>query len=101
MESNLFSVEEKQNFMENIWKKYYTSITQNVSKLNVNSLNDIDWRFGVTVSSSELAEVGGTFLQLKLNINGKDEYIELDLPQFYHFLHEMEKGKSLLDFFSE
>eukprot|EP01080_Neovahlkampfia_damariscottae_P001692 gene1692-461_t len=101
MESNLFQDEDKQIFMDNVFKKYYRTITQNVSKLSVNSLNDIDWRFGVSVSSSELSEVGATFLQLKLNINGKDEFIELDLPQFYNFLHEMEKGKSLLDFFSE
>ncbi len=34
--------------------------------LLVNRVVDMDWRFGVTAASSELAQAGSTFLQLKL-----------------------------------
>jgi hypothetical protein len=32
----------------------------------VNRVVDMDWRFGVTAATSELAQAGSTFLQLKL-----------------------------------
>ncbi|CAL1539039.1 unnamed protein product [Lymnaea stagnalis] len=70
--------------------------------LMVNQLVDIEWKFGVTASSSELDKVGNTFLQLKLVINTgngtKNVYLELTLPQFYSFLHEMEKAKASLEY---
>ncbi|BFZ10654.1 hypothetical protein BsWGS_13693 [Bradybaena similaris] len=70
--------------------------------LMVNQLVDIEWKFGVTASSSELDKVGNTFLQLKLVINTgngtKNVFLELTLPQFYSFLHEMEKAKASLEY---
>jgi len=70
--------------------------------LMVNQLVDIEWKFGVTASSSELDKVGNTFLQMKLVINTgngmKNVFLELTLPQFYSFLHEMEKAKASLEF---
>ncbi|XP_059140844.1 COMM domain-containing protein 7-like [Physella acuta] len=70
--------------------------------LLVNQLVDIEWKFGVTASSSELDKVGNTFLQLKLVINTgngtKNVFLELTLPQFYSFLHEMEKAKASLEY---
>ncbi|GFR85530.1 COMM domain-containing protein 7-like [Elysia marginata] len=70
--------------------------------LMVNQLVDIEWKFGVTASSSELNKVGNTFLQMKLVINTgsgtKDVFLELTLPQFYSFLHEMERAKNSLEF---
>ncbi|KAK7499551.1 hypothetical protein BaRGS_00009203 [Batillaria attramentaria] len=72
--------------------------------LMVNQLVDMEWKFGVTASSSELDRVGNTFLQLKLVINTgsgtKNVYMELSLPQFYSFLHEMEKAKASLEYLS-
>ncbi|KAH9492041.1 COMM domain-containing protein 7 [Bulinus truncatus] len=69
--------------------------------LMVNQLMDIEWKFGVTASSSELDKVGNTFLQLKLVINTgsgtKNVFLELTLPQFYAFLHEMERAKASLE----
>jgi hypothetical protein len=72
--------------------------------LSVNRLVDMDWKFGVTAASSELSKVANTFLQLKLVIDKghgmEDVYMELTLPQFYSFLHEMEKARSVIDHLS-
>ena len=81
----------------------------------------------VTAADSDMKKVGNNFLQLKLVLNkgGKTEDVfmgmllgdrfgrrikltlrcylfqsELTLNQFYSFLHEMEKVKSSLDYFS-
>jgi hypothetical protein len=65
--------------------------------LTVNQLEDIDWRFGVTASSSEMDRVGSTFLQMKIKTADKPvSNIELSLEQFYHFLGEMEKAETTL-----
>jgi len=73
--------------------------------LNVNQLVDLEWSFGVTASSSELGKIGSTYLQLKLvldkgNNTTEDVHMDLTLSQFYEFLHEMQKAKANLDFFS-
>ena len=72
--------------------------------LMVNQLVDMDWKFGVTAASSEVNKVGNTFLQLKLVINKgnktEDVFMELSLPQFYSFLHDMEKANTSLEYFS-
>lgn len=81
------------------------SILQDLAELvTVNQLVDLEWKFGVTSSSSEMWRVGNTFLQLKLIINKagqhQDVYMELTLPQFYDFLHEMEKVRNHLEYLS-
>lgn len=60
----------------------------------------IEWKFGVTaaVSGDENA-AGSTYLQMKIVIesgNGKTRnlYVEMTLPKFYAFLHELEKAKN-------
>ncbi|NXT34930.1 COMD7 protein, partial [Pelecanoides urinatrix] len=72
--------------------------------LMINQLIDMEWKFGVTAGSSELEKVGSIFLQLKLVIKKGSQmenvYIELTLPQFYSFLHEMERVKTSLESFS-
>ncbi|XP_064420294.1 COMM domain-containing protein 7 isoform X1 [Latimeria chalumnae] len=72
--------------------------------LSVNQLLDMEWKFGVTAGSSELQKVGTIFLQLKLVIKKgnatENVYMELTLPQFYNFLHEMERAKTSLESFS-
>uniref|UniRef100_A0A8C9TTC2 COMM domain containing 7 n=1 Tax=Scleropages formosus TaxID=113540 RepID=A0A8C9TTC2_SCLFO len=72
--------------------------------LMVNQLVDMEWKFGVTVGTSELQKVGNIFLQLKLVIrkgnSTENVYMELTLPQFYNFLHEMERAKASIDCFS-
>jgi hypothetical protein len=62
----------------------------------VNRLMNIEWKFGVTAATSELAEVGTCFLQLKLALdkNGTVENVvfELSLPQFYAFVSSMQQA---------
>ncbi|KAM4652616.1 microtubule-associated protein RP/EB family member 1-like [Discoglossus pictus] len=72
--------------------------------LSINQLLDMEWKFGVTAASSELEKAGSIFLQMKMIIK-KDHvpeavYVELTLPQFYSFLHEMERAKSSLECFT-
>lgn len=86
------------------WKEQYTQICRKAVKqaLMINELVDMEWKFGVTAVTSDGDSAGHSFLQLKLVINkGKDEFenlfMELTLPQFYSFMHEMEKAKSGLE----
>eukprot|EP00002_Diphylleia_rotans_P034917 TRINITY_DN7553_c0_g1_i1.p1 TRINITY_DN7553_c0_g1~~TRINITY_DN7553_c0_g1_i1.p1 ORF type:complete len:199 (+),score=53.09 TRINITY_DN7553_c0_g1_i1:56-652(+) len=103
---NLGLSEEKAIMMGKKWKDSLVGLSRaNIAQtLMVNQLVDMDWRFGVTASTSELSAVGSTFLQLHLVLDKggnerEDVYMELTLPQFYHFLHEMEKAKANLDLF--
>lgn len=73
--------------------------------LEFNSIVDMEWKFGVTAATDELERAGGTFLQLKLTLDKgggvqDTEYIELSLPQFYEFLHEMERANATMQQFS-
>lgn len=68
----------------------------------INKLVDMEWKFGVTAASSEIKKLGNSFLQLKLvvskgNDTTEDIFMEMSLPQFYTFLHEMERAKTNLD----
>ncbi|KAL6076342.1 COMM domain-containing protein 7 [Balamuthia mandrillaris] len=99
--------EEKAEEAAQLWKSHFINISRAASNstLMVNELVDLEWRFGVTSATSEVFRVGTSFLQLKLALNkggDKTEYVnmELTLPQFYQFFHEMEKAKMNLDFFS-
>ena len=88
------------------WRKGNASMSKAaVAKtLMVNQLVDMQWKFGVTASSDDAAQLGNTFLQLKLVTDKgsrlETSYMELSLPQFYEFMHEMEKCKASLDAFS-
>ncbi|KAJ8370714.1 hypothetical protein SKAU_G00107420 [Synaphobranchus kaupii] len=65
---------------------------------------DVLLQSSVTVGTSELQKVGNIFLQLKLVVrkgnSTENVYMELTLPQFYNFLHEMERAKASMDCFS-
>lgn len=89
------------------WRKCNTAMSKAaVAKtLMVNRLVDMQWKFGVTASSDDAAQLGNTFLQLKLVTDKggsrlETSCMELSLPQFYEFMHEMEKCKASLDAFS-
>ncbi|KAL4227133.1 COMM domain-containing protein 7 [Mactra antiquata] len=103
---NLGLGESKADNFSELWKVNLVSLSRSAlgQTLMVNQLVDMEWKFGVTASSSELDKVGNTFLQLKLVINTgngvKNSYMELTLPQFYSFLHEMEKAKASLEYLS-
>lgn len=97
---------DKSQYVLESWKANLIGLSRSVmaQTFMVNPLVDMEWKFGVTAASSDLKVVGNSFLQLKLVVNkgGKNEnvYMELTLPQFYSFLHEMEKARTALDYFS-
>merc|ERR1712166_120473 len=71
--------------------------------LQANQVVDLQWSFGVTASNSEMNKVATSFIHLKLVLdkgNGELEHVpmELSISQFYSFLQEMEKAKSIIDF---
>jgi len=66
---------------------------------------DAEWRFGVTVSTDDVAKVGATFLHLRLVVEGEDGRLqavvmEAGLSQFYTLLAQLERAKSYVDFLS-
>ncbi|XP_065196771.1 COMM domain-containing protein 7-like [Sycon ciliatum] len=97
---------EKADHIAELWKSNLVGLSRTAvsQTLNVNQLVDMEWRFGVTAGSSDLRKVGSTFLQVKLVVdrgtNTENIFMELTLPQFYNFLHEMEKARATLDYFS-
>ncbi|XP_072050992.1 COMM domain-containing protein 7-like [Amphiura filiformis] len=103
---NLGLSEEKSSHLSDKWKSNLVGLSRTAAgqSLMVNQLVDMEWKFGVTAASSELQTVGSTFLQMKLVVNKgnstENVYMELSLPQFYSFLHEMEKAKASLEYLS-
>ncbi|XP_044311691.1 COMM domain-containing protein 7 [Varanus komodoensis] len=95
--------EAKAGCFEKQWKENAPALSRLAvgQTLVINQLADMEWRFGVTAASSELGKVGGVFLQLKLVVKKGSRvepvYMELTLPQFYSFLHEMERAKTSLE----
>lgn len=98
--------EEKAMHLSQQWGAHYAVLSRLAvgQTLMVNQLVDMEWKFGVTVGTSEIQKVGNIFLQLKLVIrkgnSTENVYMELTLPQFYNFLHEMERAKASMDCFS-
>nr|ACI68902.1 COMM domain-containing protein 7 [Salmo salar] len=90
------------NLMKSVLLLPHGALKKNLTEDQVKE--DMEWKFGVTVGTSELQKVGNTFLQLKLVIrkgnSTENVYMELTLPQFYNFLHEMERAKASMDCFS-
>ncbi|KAM9429452.1 COMM domain-containing protein 7-like [Salvelinus alpinus] len=88
------------------WSSHYPVLSRLAvgQTLMVNKLVDMEWKFGVTFRTSELQKVGNIFLQLKLVIrkgnSTENVYVELTLPQFYNFLHEIKRAKASMDCFS-
>uniref|UniRef100_A0A8C6V9P3 COMM domain containing 7 n=1 Tax=Naja naja TaxID=35670 RepID=A0A8C6V9P3_NAJNA len=95
--------DEKARYFEEQWKENSPALSRLAvgQTLMVNQLIDMEWKFGVTAGSSELGKVGSIFLQLKLVVKKGSRlepvYLELTLPQFYSFLHEMERIKTSLE----
>ena len=89
-----------------IWKKRSSiySLSLLSKSISSNRLIDMDWSFGVSVCSNDSDQISKTFLQVKFRVESietrggvKDIFFELSLEQFYTFLAQMEKCKSLLD----
>ncbi|XP_077316634.1 COMM domain-containing protein 7 [Lithobates pipiens] len=98
--------EEKAAYFAEEWSRDAAALSRLAvgRTLSINQLVDMEWKFGVTAASSELEKSGSIFLQLKMVIRKGSQlepvYVELTLPQFYSFLHEMERAKSSLDCFT-
>ncbi|XP_071966820.1 COMM domain-containing protein 7 isoform X2 [Engystomops pustulosus] len=98
--------EEKAMLFADKWKSNAAVLTRLAvgRTLSINQLVDMEWKFGVTAASSEQERAGTIFLQLKMVIKKGNQcepvYVELTLPQFYSFLHEMERAKSSLECFT-
>uniref|UniRef100_A0A1X7VRJ0 COMM domain-containing protein n=1 Tax=Amphimedon queenslandica TaxID=400682 RepID=A0A1X7VRJ0_AMPQE len=96
--------EEKGSWVAAQWKTNLGTFSKIAvgQSLTVNQLVDMEWRFGVTAADSEMKKVGNTYLQLKLvldkGIKTEEVFMELTLPQFYSFLHEMEKAKAGIEY---
>ncbi|KAM4610129.1 COMM domain-containing protein 7 isoform 1-T3 [Polymixia lowei] len=98
--------EDKAAHFSEQWGVHYAVLSRLAIRqtLMVNQLVDMEWKFGVTVGTSEIQKVSNIFLQLKLVIrkgnSTENVYMELTLPQFYNFLHEMERAKASMECFS-
>uniref|UniRef100_A0A1A8P2G6 COMM domain containing 7 n=1 Tax=Nothobranchius pienaari TaxID=704102 RepID=A0A1A8P2G6_9TELE len=98
--------EDKATYFSQKWGEHYSALSKQAvgQTLKVNQLVDMEWKFGVTVGTSEVQKAGSIFLQLKLMVrrgnSTQNLYMELTLPQFYHFLHEMERAKANMDCFN-
>ncbi|XP_030771427.1 COMM domain-containing protein 7 isoform X2 [Rhinopithecus roxellana] len=97
--------EEKATYFSEKWKQNAPTLARWAigQTLMINQLIDMEWKFGVTSGSSEVEKVGSIFLQLKLVVKKGNQtenvYIELTLPQFYSFLHEMERVRTSMECF--
>ncbi|TKS76503.1 COMM domain-containing protein 7 [Collichthys lucidus] len=98
--------EDKAAHFSHQWAEHYAALSRLAVRqtLTVNQLVDMEWKFGVTVGTSEVQKLGNIFLQLKLVVrkgnSTENVYMELTLPQFYNFLHEMERAKASMECFS-
>ncbi|KAG8524117.1 COMM domain-containing protein 7, partial [Galemys pyrenaicus] len=103
--------EEKATYFSEKWKKTVPTLAHWAigQTLMINQLVDMEWKFGVTSGSSELEKVGSIFLQVSLPLIFANGYTseglnflspELTLPQFYSFLHEMERVRTSMECFS-
>jgi len=104
---NLGTAEDKATKIAAKYKSKFIQISRTMigQTLNVNQLVDLDWNFGITAASSEVGKIGSAHLHLKLvldkgNSTTEEVYMELTLQQFYQFLHEMQRAKSNLEFFT-
>lgn len=83
------------------WKQNFLQSQDAFDAIPPKRLLDVDWKFGVTASSDALARVGNCYLQLKMVVakgsESENVLMELSIPQFFEFMHEMEKAKFELD----
>eukprot|EP00761_Pharyngomonas_kirbyi_P003550 gb/GECH01003554.1/.p1 GENE.gb/GECH01003554.1/~~gb/GECH01003554.1/.p1 ORF type:complete len:204 (+),score=34.90 gb/GECH01003554.1/:1-612(+) len=97
---------DKSQLISNLFRKQFIALSRSAvsQTLTACPVVDMQWRFGVTAANSEISQVGSTFLQLSLTLDksGQEEYVqmELSLEQFYEFLHEMEKAKASMSYFT-
>uniref|UniRef100_A0A7M4ELX3 COMM domain containing 7 n=1 Tax=Crocodylus porosus TaxID=8502 RepID=A0A7M4ELX3_CROPO len=90
--------EEKASYFAEQWKLNSPTLTSLAvgQTLMINQLIDMEWKFGGNGSQHEW----DLKLVVKKGNQTEPVYVELTLPQFYSFLHEMERVKTSLECFS-
>jgi hypothetical protein len=88
------------------WKANFLRLSRSVMghTLIVNEVSDMKWRFGVTTANTARDKVGAAFMQFNFVLDKgagvkENVHMEMTLPQFYEFVHQMETAKQHLDFF--
>ncbi|RNA08177.1 COMM domain-containing 7 isoform X1 [Brachionus plicatilis] len=105
-QSNFGLDDSKCTIIKSILEKYADQLKaiKCSQSLMIGQLVDMEWKFGVTASTSHVDKLGQAFLQIKLVFNTGDKvesrFMELTLPQFYSFLLEMNKARSQMDYLS-
>lgn len=60
------------------------------------TLVDLSWELGVTAASSDAEQIGQAYVRIQMKLLQDEkivtQFMELSLPQFYNFLHELEKS---------
>uniref|UniRef100_A0A3Q4MIY9 COMM domain containing 7 n=1 Tax=Neolamprologus brichardi TaxID=32507 RepID=A0A3Q4MIY9_NEOBR len=86
------------------WAEHYAALTRLAvgQTLMVNQLVDMEWKFGGKNDQTWRARQIWLTLELVVRKGNSTEnvYMELTLPQFYNFLHEMERAKASMECFS-
>jgi len=102
---NLGMNEEQIEVFTQQWEDVHSSLVQTsaADTIPINPLVDMEWKFGVTSASSQVNSIGNVFLQIKLEVDqgiGRNKTVcfELQLSEFYAFLHEMERARASLDY---
>jgi hypothetical protein len=96
---------ERAEALEKLWRSNYMELARSATlqTMQIKSLVNMEWKFGVTASSDELDSLGSTFLHMKFTLaSGMSQepcHVEMSLPQFYEFLAKMEKAKAEMDRF--
>uniref|UniRef100_F7GIJ9 COMM domain containing 7 n=1 Tax=Macaca mulatta TaxID=9544 RepID=F7GIJ9_MACMU len=96
--------EEKATYFSEKWKQNAPTLAQWAigQTLMINQLIDMEWKFGGNYCHFNL-NYFFFFHQLKLVVKKGNQtenvYIELTLPQFYSFLHEMERVRTSMECF--
>ena len=63
---------------------------------------NFDYKFSITTADSMIQSNGKCVVNVKMDLLGEDNnrqsvYIELSLPQFYQFFHELKRAYSLMN----
>lgn len=93
----------KAESLASTYQKQFTALSMSLidNTFKINQVVDLEWKFGVTAGTSELAEVGACFLQVRFVTmkDGKRDsvLVEMTLPQFYNFLSSMQAAAREID----
>ena len=74
-----------------------SSVAERTGQSQPMRLTDLEWTFGVSASSSEHAAIGATFVQLRMKTQEQNTHVEMNLAEFYDFMHELESAKAQME----